>query len=155
MNESPAVRGIEDRLLTFEIGGSVYALPIGCVVEVCEAEPWACVPMLPRETAGVMNHHGDAVPVLRRSALLGIDPAEREEPTQVLVLSPRPTEGARLGLPVDRIVGLVEGVGAASRDASPVAERRNIDGRVVSILDPERLVSKARETIEHSLERSG
>ena len=154
MSEVP-VLGIEARLLTFEVGGGVYALPIGCVVEVCEAEAWACVPMLPRDTAGVMNHHGDAVPVLRRSALLGIPHAEQVEPTQVLVISPRPTGGARLGLPVDRIVGLVEGVGAASRGASPVAERRNIDGRVVSILDPGRLVSRAREAIEHSLERNG
>jgi chemotaxis signal transduction protein len=147
--------GIEARLLSFEVGGAVYALPIGCVVEVCEAEAWACVPMLPRETAGVMNHHGDAVPVLRRSALLGTGDADELAPTQVLVISPRPDGGPRLGLPVDRIVGLFEGVGAASRGASPVAERRNVDGRVVSILDPGRLVSRAREAIEHSLERAG
>jgi chemotaxis signal transduction protein len=146
---------MEARLLSFEVGGSVYALPIGCVVEVCEADAWACVPMLPRETAGVMNHHGDAVPVLRRTALLGTDNAEQVEPTQVLVISPRPTGGPRLGLPVDRIVGLFDGVGAAARGASPVAERRNIDGRVVSILDPGRLVSRAREAIESSLERTG
>ena len=67
MSATPML-GIEARLLAFELDGAAYALPIGCVVEVCEAEAWACVPMLPRETAGVMNHHGDAVPVLRRQA---------------------------------------------------------------------------------------
>jgi chemotaxis signal transduction protein len=154
VNQAPTL-GIEARLLAFEVGGAVYALPIGCVVEVCEAEVQACVPMLPRDTAGVMNHHGDAVPVLRRHALLGAEDADELAPTQVLVISPRPDGGPRLGLPVDRIVGLFEGVGAAARGASPVAERRNIDGRVVSILDPGRLVSRAREAIEHSLERAG
>lgn len=144
----------QDRLLTFEVGGSVYALPIGCVVEVCEVEGLACVPTLAPEVGGVMNHHGDALPVLRRSVLLGVDEDELPAPGHVLAVAPWPSGGTRLGLPVDRVSGLVDGVGAIARGADPVAERRSIDGRVVFVLDPRRVVERAEEMIQRSLARS-
>ena len=129
MSDATAAPRTEQRLLTFKIGGAVHALPIACVVEVCEVAPLACIPTLEPEKASVMNHHGDALPVLRPPSLLQVDDAYLPEPTLVLVVTPRPSGGPRLGLPVDRIVGLVDGAGATSRDGALVAERRPIDGQ--------------------------
>ena len=42
-----AVFDSADRLLTFELGGMLYALPISGVLEVAEALELACVPTLP------------------------------------------------------------------------------------------------------------
>ncbi|MBW2267735.1 MAG: chemotaxis protein CheW [Deltaproteobacteria bacterium] len=151
---APAAVAAEERLLTFEVAGSLYALPIACVVEVAEASALACIPMLPLELAGVLNFHGDALPVMRRETLLDLDAQELPEPSHVLVLAPRPNGGAKLGLCADRIEGLVVGDGARSVGAGPVAERRSIDGRLVFVLDAERLVARAAEAIEASLEWS-
>ncbi len=144
----------QERLLTFEVGGSIYALPIACVLEVAEVATMACIPMFPPTTAGAINHHGDALPVMRRGALLDVREAELPEPAHILVITAGPTDGARLGMPVDRIVGLVDGPGAVAHGSDAVAERRQIDDRVVSILDPERLMARAREEIERSLARA-
>jgi len=142
-----------ERLLTFEIGGSLYALPISGVVEVTEVEEGlAAVPTLPAEIGGVINFHGDALPVLRSSALLGVGSSAPKTPAQVVVVTDRPTEKARLGLPVDEILGLVNGPRATARGTDPVAERRSIDGRVANILDPKRLVGMAKSVIERELE---
>jgi chemotaxis signal transduction protein len=154
MNASAPSMKIHERLLTFEVGGSIYALPIESVVEVSEADVLSSIPTVPLETAGVMNHHGDALPVVKRSTLLDVEEAELPEPAHVLVIAPRTTGGAQLGMPVDRIVGLVDGAGAISPGADPVAERRPIDGRVVFVLDPRRLVGRAAEAIENSLQRA-
>jgi chemotaxis signal transduction protein len=145
--------GGSERLLTFDVGGRVYALPIAWVVEVGEVETLSCIPTLPRSVAGVMNHHGDALPVLTRSVLLEIDETRLPAPSHVLVLSSRPAGGARLGLPVDRVLGLVDGHAAVSRDADPVAERRTLGPRVVWVLDPQRLVERAQAAIERTLAR--
>jgi len=153
MSETTPMLGIRERLLTFEVGGAMFALPIACVAEVAEAASLACVPMLPSETGGVINHHGDALPVIRRSALFDVDEAELPEPGHILAIAARPSGGARLGMPVDRIAGLIDGVGATALGADPIAERRSIDGRVVCVLDPQRLLSRAREMIERSLGR--
>jgi chemotaxis signal transduction protein len=143
----------DERLLTFEIGSSLFALPISGIVEVTEVEEEiAAIPTLPAPVGGVINFHGDALPVLRSAALLGVEGGQPKTPAQVVVITDRPTEQARLGLPVDDILGLVNGSRATARGADPVAERRSIDGRVAKVLDPARLVARAESLIEQAFE---
>ena len=146
----------EDRLLTFEIGESLFAMPIAGVLEVAERGVEACVPTVSSSIASVINYRGDALPVVRRERLLELGDVELEAlPEHVLVVTDSPTHAARLGLEVDRVLGLIDGEGATSRDSEPVAERRPIEGRLTHILDPARLVARAREVIEDSLAKSG
>jgi chemotaxis signal transduction protein len=154
VSASAVASNCAERLLTFEVGASLYAMPIAGVIEVAEVGCLACIPSLPLHIGGVVNHRGDALPVLRRSSLLEVDEADLPAPNHVLVVTDRPTGGACLGLPVDRVVGLVDGGAAVARGPDPVAERRPIDGRVASVLDPARLIARAREVIERSLVRS-
>jgi len=140
-----------DRLLSFEITGTVYALPIAEVLEVTQAERITCIPTLPRSAAGVMNWHGDALPVVSPRMVLdeGGPVSEGDLVLEhVLVVSDRPDAAARLGLPIDRVIGLVDGVGSGMRGNDLVVERRPVDGRVVCVLDPRRLVARAEQVIE-------
>ena len=152
----PPAESRDERLLTFEIGSSLFALPISGVVEVTEIEhEFASVPTIPAHIGGVINFHGDALPVLWSSAVLGVESDIAKFPAQIVVLTDRPTEQARLGLPVDEILGLVNGPGPTVRGKDPVAERRPIDGRVAKILDPARLLAKAEMVIESTNEGTG
>jgi purine-binding chemotaxis protein CheW len=141
----------DERLLTFEIAGELYALPIGGVHEVAEVGQMTCIPTLPTRVGGVMNYHGDALPVVRCSSLFEINESRLSDPRNVLVVTDRSGDVARLGIPVDRVLGLVDGSAAETMEASQVAERRSIQGRVANVLDPPRLVAHAQEVIERSL----
>jgi chemotaxis signal transduction protein len=152
MSASVAAGGSE-RLLTFTLAGSVYALPIASVLEVAEAGGDACIPGVPSRAARVMNYHGDALPVVRSAVLLDLDEASVPAPEHVLVITSRATNTPSVGLPVDRILGLVDGPGASALGHEPIAERRPLDGRVVNVLDAQRLVARAREVIEQTLAR--
>jgi chemotaxis signal transduction protein len=154
VSRSAIAGACEERLLTFEVGRSLYALPIAGVIEVAEVGRLACIPSLPPHIGGVVNYRGDALPVLRRASLLDVDEAALPEPAHLLVVTDRVTGGTCFGLPVDRIVGLVDGAAAAACGTHPIAERRPIDGRVANVLDPKRLVARARDAIERSLVRS-
>ncbi len=145
----------DERLLTFEVGGAIYALPIGGVLEVAEVGTVACVPSLAPGLGGVINYHGDALPVLERSVLLDLEEGELAEPEHVLVISGVSGRSAQLGLPVDRVLGLVAGSAPVAHGPDPVAARRPIGGRVAGVLDPERLVARAREVIDGALARGG
>lgn len=138
------------RLLTFEVGGAVYALPIAAIAEVTEVGRIAAVPTIPRTVAGVANHHGDALPVVQRDALFPAS-APLPEPQHLLVLAESPDDARRYGVPVDRIRGLVDGVGALAAGDDMVTERRPIEGRLVSVLDPRRLRAHAVEVIHRSV----
>ena len=59
-----------ERLLTFEIAGHIYALPIDGILEVAEGSEPSVVPTLSAAHAGVMNWHGEALPVVAGQMLL-------------------------------------------------------------------------------------
>jgi hypothetical protein len=141
----------EERLLTFEIGGLLFAMPIAGVLEVAEMGGSSCVPGVPPDVASVINYRGDALPVVHRARLFDGGAESEGPPEHVLVVSDRASGAARLGLDVDRVLGLVDGAGATSRGGDPIAERRPLGSRVAHILDPARLVERARLTIEGSL----
>ena len=69
---------------------------------------------------------------------------------QILVVSGEASSSARLGMPVDRVLGLVDGGGdSQSRlGESLVVERRPVEGRIVHILDPMTLVARGGEVME-------
>jgi chemotaxis signal transduction protein len=146
--DAPLERG---RLITFEVAGVFYALPIAAVAEVAEVARIAAVPGVPREVAGVMNYHGDALPVLEHGALFSGPVGEATPPGHLLVLAERPDDVCRYGLGVDGICGLTDGAAVAAPGDDPVAERRPIEGRVVNILDPKRLLARAVQVIEQSV----
>lgn len=157
-----------ERLLTFEYAQAMYALPIAEVHEVAEAQRICCVPTIPVDEVGVMNWHGDALPVVSAGLLLGAveDDADAEidapegavpEPrppvrvNHVLVVSARDDEPARLGLPIDRVLGLVDGPRRRRGGQELVVERRPLEGRVVNVLCPRMLVARATEVIGRQL----
>ena len=153
MSAAVATSGADERLLTFELAGALYALPIDGVLEVAEAGRVTCIPTLPTRFGGVINYHGDALPVLRCSSLFPVDESKLCEPGNVLVVTDRAGDAPRLGLPVDRVLGLVDGHAAAGLSADALWERRSIEGRVANVIDPKRLVAQAREVIESSAGR--
>jgi len=149
----------------------LYALPIAEVHEVAEASRVCCVPTCSPARVGVMNWHGDALPVVSARLLLGtscevtpadleggaFEAAREEKPpgdpgvvggAHVLVVSSRDDEHAQLGLPIDRVIGLADGPRQPRGVGELVVEVRPIDGCSVSVLDPRRLVERATKLIE-------
>ena len=151
-----------DRLLTFVFDNVRYALPIAWVVEVAEKGRVTSVPSMALPVGGVMNWHGEALPLVATELLLGRDRDEAGATPfgaattvgyaqeQILVVAEKPGSSACLGMPVDRVIGLVDGGGEHNRrtDGSLVVERRPIDGRIVHVLDPAALVARGGEVIE-------
>ena len=151
MSPAASITGADERLLTFEVSDSLYALPIDGVLEVAEMCRVACIPTMPTSVGGVVNYHGDALPVLSWSSLCDIETTG--QPANFLVITDRGSDVARLGISVDRVTGLVDGGAPAAEGNEIVAERRSIDGRIASLLDPHQLVARAKKVIESCLDQ--
>jgi chemotaxis-related protein WspB len=139
--------GDERRLVLFEVGEAAYALPIADVIEVTEWSPVAAIPTLPAAVAGVINHHGDALPIVARDVLLD-EPPSASRPEHVLVLGVAGAESGRLGVPVDSVLGLVDVPAGPPTGDGLVVERRPLRGRIVAVLDAARLLDRAERVIE-------
>jgi hypothetical protein len=57
-----------------------------------------------------------------------------------------------MGMPVDRVIGLVDGAAAEGTEQPDqlIVERRPVDGRIVHILDPVALVARGEEVIANA-----
>lgn len=153
-----------ERHLTFVFDDVQYAMPIAWIVEVAEKNRVTSVPSLTLPVGGVMNWHGEALPVVATELLLGRESDQAGATPfgaattvgyaqeQVVVVSGSPGSAARMGVPVDRVIGLVDGEAApgAAAPGGLVVERRPVDGRIVHILDPAVLVSRGEEIIENA-----
>ena len=103
MTMAPAENPGVDRLMTFDVAGTVFALPISDVLEVVEHDHVACIPGLSRETGGIMNWHGEALPVVAPHLLLGGDPIagfQEDGTRQFLVVAEGSGTTATLGRPM-------------------------------------------------------
>jgi len=89
--------------------------------------------------------------VLSWLSLCGIETSGQE--ANFLVITDRGSDVPRLGISVDRIAGLVNGRAPAAEGNEIVAERRSIDGRIASVLDPRQIVERAKTVIESSLDQ--
>jgi len=146
-----ATSSSSDRLLVFEVGEALYALPIADITEVTEVGRIASVPSLRAAVGGVMNHHGDVLLVVHREALFEVGEGSLSEPQNVLVLGKSLDDPSRLGLPVDAIIGMVDGPGGVPNGTDVVVDRRPLGGRLVNVLDPQRLLMRAVQVIEESV----
>ena len=146
----------ESRLLSFEAAGGLFALPISEVLEVSEATAIASIPTLERSRGGVMNHRGDALPVVSLRLLLGggvllDDPAtsagELAE-KHLLVLAREDDLSPQLGLPVDGVRGFVSAPADSEKCDGVVKERFRLEGREVLVIDSRQLMARAKSVIE-------
>lgn len=144
------MNGPAERLLTFEVHGNAYALPIASVAEVANMGRLACIPTVPPEIGAITNHHGDALPVIHREVLFELEGQDLGAPEHLLVLE-EGEESARIGVPVDRICGLADGQASRALGNSMVAERRPLDGRVVQIIDPQKLIQQVGEIFRRAV----
>lgn len=151
MSAGAAAASSTVQLLAFEVGGSRYALPLAGVVEVADFGSLAAVPGLPPGLGGVTNLHGEALPVLHAAPLLGLPEAEVPEPRHLLVVAEPGSEGLRMAMPVDRVISLVEHPAApAAAPPAVVSERAAVLGRLTAILDPGRLLTRARDLVQQA-----
>jgi len=134
-----------ERTLVFRVGAERYGLPLVMVVEVFElASPLMPVPGAPDWIAGVINHHGQVVPVLRMSVFLEVGSTEAARQIILVDLS-----GESLGLAVDQIEALEE-----VRAEGPVQKGRRRSwhrGALMELIDTDYI----RSSIQHRLAEIG
>lgn len=69
-----------DRVLIFRLGGGRFGIRLTEVGEVLRLDrPPLTVPGAPGWLAGILNHHGRVVPVLRLDGVLGVAPSTGEQ----------------------------------------------------------------------------
>ena len=102
--------GIDETVVTFEIGRALFALPVAPVMEIHEARDLAPLPKAPPQLLGLMDRRGFSVPVIDMRLLLGAPPREDAPETRIIALRVTGRGGTLLtiGLRVDRVIEVTQ-----------------------------------------------
>lgn len=93
------VRATQDHCV-FECSGQVFATSLGAVHEVLSGKLATPVPQAPPALVGVVELHGDVLPVVQLGTLLGIATRPYTPANPIVVLSSHDT---KIGVVVDRV----------------------------------------------------
>lgn len=134
------------KVLVFHIGPERYALPLAAVQRVLPAAHLKALPGTPPYVAGLLDLHGEPVPVIDVSRLAGIPAEALRYDTRILLVEVPAAGGMR------RVGLLAEGVAGVSTLDGPAMDAGVVAapwlGRVASggagmlqLLEPERLLA--------------
>jgi len=141
-------------LLSFDIAGEEYGLPIGGIGEVVNLPAsMTRVPNAQNHVLGVVSLRGRLVPLLSLSAMLGLGAALPDPRSKVLILGleDRAAVGLAVGLVVDRVRDIVRVPRSAMDPVPPLLLREGVNeveaicrlengARLISLLSVERLL---------------
>ena len=98
------------KLLVFHIGPDRYGLPLGQIRRVLPLMELKRVPLAPHAVAGLMNLHGQPVPVIDLARLAGYDASAEHFDTRIVLADYTAPGGAvhALGLLAERVQGVQE-----------------------------------------------
>ncbi|MGE5621463.1 MAG: chemotaxis protein CheW [Candidatus Bathyarchaeota archaeon] len=150
--------------VVFQLAGLALAVPLGAVVRAVRAVAVTPLPEAPAIVRGIIDVHGEIVPVVDIRERLGLPARELEWDDHILIVrSPR----RPLALPVDRVGGLIawrdEDLVAAAPLAPGTKHLKGIlkdSGGLVLLQDLEAFLSTEEqdaldETIRHARTAGG
>jgi len=131
------------RLVSFELAGTPYALPVERVREIVRIRPITPMPRVPREVLGVVSLRGEIVQVVDARRRLGLEETPATRASRVVVVYGG--DDGVAGLLVDAVTGVLPVAEEALRPASGEAalvESLCVQGeRFVSVLDLDRMLA--------------
>jgi chemotaxis-related protein WspB len=135
------------KLLVFHIGQDRYGLRLPAVQRVLPLLELKRLPLAPHAVAGLMNLHGQPVPVIDLARLGGAASSASHFDTRIVVVDYHSPDGAShtLGLLAERVLGVLEVDESTLADsgvqAAPFLGQVAGDGAgMVQLVEPERLL---------------
>ena len=121
------------KVMVFHIGADRYGLPLQAIVRVLPVAELKQLPLAPAWVAGVLDLHGQPVPVIDLSMLAGLAPQQACFDTRILVVDYQAGDGAprALGLLAQQVTG-VESIDAGALADAGVKAAPFL-GRVASV----------------------
>lgn len=137
--------------VTLGVAKELFAAPVEKVQEILDMRPIARLPQAPANLLGMIDVRGQGIPVLDLRLTLGIEPAEDNENTRIVVLRITGTDKElTIGLRADRVFEVTvldqdeldpPPAISASWQSHSIAGIGRRNGSFVTVLDLDRLLA--------------
>jgi chemotaxis-related protein WspB len=136
------------RVLVFHIGQERYGLRLADIARVLPAAALRALPLTPPAVAGLLDLHGQPVPVLDLSVLAGLAPPAVRYDTRILLVNYRLPGGPAhlLGLLAETVSGVQDVLDATLADSGVagahfLGQVASTDGGMLQLIEPSGLLT--------------
>ncbi len=145
---------VEKQLVVFDLVGESYGVDISSVREIIQMQAVTAVPESPEFVEGLINLRGVVIPVLDLRKRFGLESAEHNQDTRIMVVD---CKGQDIGIVVDSVAEVLRISSELIEPASSVvtgADSQYLRGivklqdRLVILLDVELLLSEDAAALE-------
>jgi purine-binding chemotaxis protein CheW len=142
------------QVVVFELSGETYALDILHVHEIIRLQPVTPVPGAPDYVQGLINLRGRVVPVVDLRKRFGLRAADAGDKSRIIVVQ---VSDDIVGVVVDAVSEVItvapESIEPAAQvvsslDAEYIRTIAKISGRLVAVLNPEKVIDTAQGEAE-------
>lgn len=143
---SPPAGGAGTHFL-FRRHAQLFAVSIPDVAEVIEVPSKTRVPATAHVVAGVINHHGDILPVLQIDTLLEIaDDASHPSEKEAIGFIVGEGDG-RMVVPIDATLGLVQLPAEGQKGEGLIRKTVVVEDQAIAVLDVKRMMETVETTV--------
>jgi len=121
--------------LLFRRHSRLFAVPVVDVAEMIEIPSSTRVPATPAVVTGVINHHGDILPVVDPDVLLDISSDERRHHSGDTIGFIVGEQDARLVIPIDATLGLFQLPREGNAGDGLIRKTVVVEDRAIAVLD--------------------
>ncbi len=132
------------QLLSFELDGAPYAVPVESVREIVRLRPITPVPGVPESVLGVISLRGEIIEVVDICRRLDLSPIELNRRTRIIVVNLDDGQAAAILVDAVRQVLRVEDDAirpAGASDSGAIESLCAVEDRFVSIIDLNRVLA--------------
>jgi purine-binding chemotaxis protein CheW len=135
---SPTENGVEPSspgpvVLTFHLAGHTYGLPVADVVQIIEMSTITPLPQLPPALKGIINFHGQMVPVMDLRRRFGLPDQSYGLHTPIILVN---LAGQILGVVVDEVEAVLEQVSTDQNDSQARLATQILNNRALVTEQP-------------------
>ncbi len=159
--EDDSVEREERQFVTFVVQDEIFAAPMAPVQEIIRLPDLARVPLSPPSLIGLANLRGRVLPIVDLRQIFELNTVAHTDATRALVIN----FGTPLGFVVDRVSSViavdpadiepVSTIRSAIRDDLLTGVVRAQDGRLIMVIDFERIISSEFSAVMERQERQG
>jgi len=100
---------LSNSYLSFKLGNETYAAHVSRTLKILQLSEITNVPNAPKNMKGVINHHGNVLPVIDLNQTFGLEETNRTKNTCIIILTiDKDNEQINIGAIVDEVLHVDE-----------------------------------------------
>lgn len=121
-------------ITSFKTADDYFGIETMKIQHILENVPATAIPLTEDYFRGVINYHGNMIPVIDFRLLIGLEADEEQEESSIIIFSPDDAVDTQLGIKVDQVEEVFSAEGDKKTDGVLIEVNKNVQPAFISTI---------------------